>query len=179
MIEFLRRHSLVTLLISAILIAAGTWAVFFQDPEDISGMAMFLAFAGFLVFCIGAVGLMIVSFRPIEFTKDDAARWEVTRLEGKSWFMIKFLAIASPFLIGVMAAIWDSADATSFLLILCLFLGLALVAGRSLWQFFQREHSVVAASGTKDISVKQLDEPVPNDIADVNTEREGSKVFRK
>lgn len=179
MIDFLRRHSLVTLLISVILIAAGSWGVFFQDPEDISGTAMFLAFAGFLVFCLGTVGLMIIIFRPIEFSKQDAARWEVRRLEGKTWFMIKFVAIASPFLIGVFSAIWDTADATSFVIVVILFLGLALLAGHSLWQFFQREHSVVSASESKDRPVKRLDERVPTDISDVNTDREGSKVLRK
>jgi hypothetical protein len=178
-VEFLRRHSLVTLLISVILIAAGSWGVFFQDSDDLSDTAMFLAFGGFVVFCIGAVGLMIILFRPIEFSKDDAARWEVTRLEGKTRFMMKFAAFASPFLIGVFAAIWDTADLATFVLIVCLFLGVALLAAHSLWQYFQREHTAVAASANKDGAEKQLQEPPPDEIAGATSEPDRSWVFRK
>ena len=188
MVEFLRRHSLVTLLISVILIAAGSWAVLFQDPDDVSDTAMFLLYSGFIASCIGFVGLMIIIFRPVAFSKDDAAQWELARLGGKPWFVLKVLVWALPFLVGVVVAIWETADLVSLALVFSLFLGLSVLGAHALWEFFQRQHTAVTSYATEDGTEKQPQEPVTpmldagrpsGEISDVKSDRETSSVDRK
>src|SRR5687768_7707233 len=98
MTKYLRSHPYLTLIVSSVLILAGAGVLFVGDPEDISDSGMFLGFAGFLTFCIGMVGLMIVIFQPIPLTRGAAEDWEIVRLEGKSRFVRRFLLGASPLL---------------------------------------------------------------------------------
>ena len=152
MTKYLRSHPYLTLLVSSVLILAGAGVLFVLDPDYVSDAGTMLPFGGFLAFCVGMVGLMIVIFQPLALTRDAAADWEIVRLEGKGRFIRRFLLGASPLLIGILApVVWNEdfdSPASSFLqiglLATVLFVTTIAIAFR-FWNHLGHQHSVASA----------------------------------
>ena len=153
MTEFLRSHPYLTFSVSAILALLGGGFIFLSDPEDISGGAMILSFASFLAFCVGAVGIMILMFRPISFSKEDAASWELVRMNKKWSFVGTFMLFAIPVLAGVFLS---TGPTFAFIIASLLFFGLAALGGLELWKYFERRHhAYVARDQNKDLNTSE------------------------
>lgn len=152
MTRFLRSHPYLTLAISSLLTLAGAAALFLPDRNDVSDSGMLLAYGGFLAFCVGLVGFMIVVFQPIPFTKDVAADWEIVKLEGRGRFVRRFLLGVSPLLIGILAPVVWNEDFTSptfsilkIALLAIVLLVTTIAIALRFWKDFGAQHSVVSS----------------------------------
>ena len=144
----LRAHPFATLVVSVALVLVGGWLVFSDQGGDLSGADMLINFGGFVAFCVGLVGVMIIVLRPLPFSADDAASWEVTRARGRTKFLALFVLFSSPVLLGALFGAWRGSEGSlgTVTVITVLFLGLALLAGSELWKYFEHRHSQIARS---------------------------------
>jgi hypothetical protein len=127
----------------------GSYAVFFGHSEDISEGEIIVTFAGFAAAFAGLVGLMILFFRPVAFGRREAARWEMTRIEGKSKFIGRFLLASLPLLLAVLLPVALSETFESFTVsilkisvVSVIMLAIMTAVGFELWKHFEGQHSV-------------------------------------
>ena len=110
---------------------------------------MIVTLAGFVAWCVGLVLIMVLVFRPIEFTRADAGSWEVTRAEGKRRFIVRFILGTLPFLGGVILALRSDIVADKAFVVVLLFLGLAILAAHQFWKYFEYQHQRAAKEAAK------------------------------
>lgn len=158
MTRFLRSHPLLAASVSLVLLVLGTWLVFSPDTNDISDAAMTMTFVGFLSFCLGAVGILILVVRPVVFSKLRVGSWETIRVQGKRHFISRFLLFASPILVGVlMVLIWNvksNSDLVRGIIVMIVFTGTVVLAALEFWKHFERQHQTELRTSHQSDEVK-------------------------
>ena len=183
MIEFLRRHQLLTLSVSVPMVLIGAGFLFLSDPEDLSDRSMWLSLGSFVAFCVGLVGIISL-FRPISFSKTDSARWELVRIHKKWNFVGRFILGAIPVLAGVFISMGPDLTVSSFVILSVVIFGLAALVGVRFWKHSERQYASQAVSsktdGPRSSENKQLYEQRseipdreirPNELSFANRER--------